>query len=74
MGVVELNAAQLAALVLVDIPVMTMGASDVSKCVVVMFDPSILEVVVEKLIVTPLSRCLVISASSSLQDLFQLCL
>ena len=71
-GVVELNLAWLAALVLVAIPVMTLVALDESEGRVVLFAPYLAENVFEGLIVAPHARCMMASASASRQDLLWL--
>ena len=47
MGIVKLNVTQLAALVLVAMPAMTLGASDASEGGVVVFNPDLATGIVE---------------------------
>ena len=68
-GVVELNSAHIAALVLVDMPVIKLGAYDSSLARVVVFDPDLAEGDVEEFIVSPCVSFLVASASTSSQAL-----
>ena len=68
----ELNAARIVALVLVDMPVMKLGSSDVSEVGVGEFAPYLVEGAVEELIVAPHDCCLMLSASTSHQDLLRL--
>ena len=73
-GVVELNIAPLADLLLVAIPVITLGASDASAHGVVAFATALGEDVFEEFIVDPCDCCLMASASASFHDMPQLCL
>ena len=65
----ELNAAWCAAPVLVDVQVIKLGASDSSEVGVVVFNPSIMEYVVEELIFSPYTCFLMSSASDYLRSL-----
>ena len=71
-GVVELNTAWLASLVLVAMPAMKLGDSDALAVGVVLFAPSIAEGVVEELIVAYCDCCLMASASDSFHYMPQL--
>ena len=71
-GVVELNVAWLAALVLVVILVMKLGALYELEGRVVVFAPDLAEGVVEDLIFAPHARCVMASTSASLQTLLWL--
>ena len=72
MGVVELNAAQLAYLVLVAMQVMILGDLYASSGGFVVFAPALTECVVEYFIVATRYHFLMAYASTSHQDLLQL--
>ena len=72
MEIVELNVARIVALVLVAMPVTTLGSSDVSAGRVGEFAPSFVAGNVEELIVTPCDCFLMIFESGLHEDLLRL--
>ena len=68
----KLNAAQHADLVMVAVPVTSLGSSDASAGRVVVFAPYLAECAVEELSVTPHDYFLVSAASAFIQNLMRL--